>query len=346
MAHLAVDLEVALPALTVTAAFEVGAQTVALVGPSGAGKTTVLRAIAGLARMRRGRIVADGATWAGDGLHLPPQARSVGMVFQDYALFPHLSARANVAFGGGDPGAADALLERFGIPHLAASRPGTFSGGERQRVALARALARDPQVLLLDEPLSALDTDTRLQVRTELADLLVELGLPTVVVTHDHRDALVLADRIGVIVGGRLLQLDTASALAAQPAAPFVVTFTGGDIVDAVGRADGSGSALELPGGATARTTRAVRGPVQLGTHPWRLAVDGTPDAWTIDGTVESAVDEGGRTRLQVGGLSVFAQPDSAGGRTVPQRGSRVTLTAPLGAVHVFDDSQEPLREP
>ena len=136
-------------------------------------------------------------------------------MFQEYALFPHMSVRANVAFGG--EARAGELLERFRISHLADARPGTLSGGERQRVALARALARDPAVLLLDEPLSALDAHTRAIVRRELAELLAELALPTLLVTHDFRDAAVLADRAGVLVAGSLRQLGAVQEVARMP---------------------------------------------------------------------------------------------------------------------------------
>ena len=158
----------------------------------------------------------------------PSDAR-VGLVFQEYALFPHLSVRANVAFGGRQR--VDELLERFRIAHLAGARPRTISGGERQRVALARALARDPRVLLLDEPLSALDAHTRASVRVELHGLLRELGLPTVLVTHDFEDAAALADRVGVLVEGRILQLASPADLVAAPADAFVASFTGANLL-------------------------------------------------------------------------------------------------------------------
>jgi ABC-type sulfate/molybdate transport systems ATPase subunit len=174
----------------------------AVVGPSGAGKTTLLRAIAGLARPSQGSIRLGKETWFDSATDLPPEQRSVGLVFQDYALFPHLTVEQNVAYGGSN-GVAD-LLGSFGLAHLARERPERLSGGERQRVALARALARGPRVLLLDEPLSALDTGTRRQVRSELAELLAEIRLPTLLVTHDEEDAAVLANRTVHLAAGAL----------------------------------------------------------------------------------------------------------------------------------------------
>jgi len=152
-------------------------ETFALVGPSGAGKTTVLRIVAGLLRPQTGRVVLDGTAWLDTiaGLCLDPDRRSVGLVFQEYALFPHLSVEANVRFGG--RGRASELMERFRIAHLAGAKPAELSGGERQRVALARALSRDPAVLLLDEPMSALDAHTRAGVRAELQEARDAIGI-------------------------------------------------------------------------------------------------------------------------------------------------------------------------
>jgi ABC-type sulfate/molybdate transport systems ATPase subunit len=200
---LTVDIAVPLRSFDLRVALEVGGETLAVVGPSGAGKTTLLRAIAGLTAPSKGSIRLGQETWFDGDTNLPPERRSVGLVFQDYALFPHLSVEQNVAYGGSN--GVGSLLESFGISHLARERPGRLSGGERQRVALARALARSPRVLLLDEPLAALDTGTRSRVRTELAGLLDEIQLPTLLVTHDEQDAAVLANRTAHLSAGALI---------------------------------------------------------------------------------------------------------------------------------------------
>ena len=211
---------------------DIGRETLALVGPSGAGKTSVLRAIAGLLQPDDGVVRMGDEVWldTASGVRLPPEQRSVGLVFQDYALFPHLTVERNVGYGAAalEP---PSCSSRFGIAHLASARPGELSGGERQRVALARALARDPAVLLLDEPLSALDTQTRMHVRAELGATLRRLALPTLVVTHDFADAATLGDRIGVIVDGALVQMGTAAELISAPASRFVADFTGTNVL-------------------------------------------------------------------------------------------------------------------
>ncbi|HEX4739378.1 MAG TPA: ABC transporter ATP-binding protein, partial [Allosphingosinicella sp.] len=202
--------------------------TVALVGPSGAGKTTVLRAIAGLARPERGHIRLDDRAWfdAEEGVSLAPEERSVGLVFQDYALFPHLTVRKNVAFGArSDPARVDELLERLRISHLADERPGTLSGGERQRVALARALAREPRILLLDEPFGALDAKVRGELRDGLRAIHDEIGLTSIFVTHDHEEAFALGDRVAILNSGRIEQFGTPAELVEKPATDFVRTF-------------------------------------------------------------------------------------------------------------------------
>jgi len=203
-----------------------------LLGPSGSGKSSLLRIVAGIERPDRGRVSLAGIEVAGPGGFVEPEARRVGMVFQDYALFPHLTVAANVAFGLRGPeqhrrAAAGALLERLGVSHYAGSYPHMLSGGERQRVALARALAPQPRVLLMDEPFSSLDIRLRDRVRQETLDLLRETGTTTIVVTHDPQEAMRAADRIALLSAGRLLQAGTVDDLYTRPASALVARFLG-----------------------------------------------------------------------------------------------------------------------
>jgi molybdate transport system ATP-binding protein len=230
---------------------DLGSMVTVLFGPSGAGKTTVLRCIAGLEPLTEGRIVFMDRVWAdvSRSIDLPPQQRSVGYLFQDYALFPHLSVRDNIAYG--IPRASKeerdrkvrALAERLQVLDLLDRRPSTLSGGEQQRVALSRALARGPELLLLDEPLSALDGPTRDRVREELARLLKRLRLPAILVTHDWIDALRLGDRLVVMSRGSVLQTGSPQDVFARPqhadvaAAVGMETLTAGSVLT---RGDGS----------------------------------------------------------------------------------------------------------
>ena len=297
-------LEVPLRSFDVELTLEVGA-TVALVGPSGAGKTTVLRAIAGLTRPRAGRIEAGGETWFDGerGVHLPPDRRGVGLVFQDYALFPHMTVRQNVEYSRRHR--ADEYLERFRIAHLAPARPRDLSGGERQRVALARALAREPKVLLLDEPLSALDPHTKSTVRAELHELLAGLAIPVLLVTHDFEDAAALADRVGVIVDGKLRQLGTPADLVAQPADAFVASFTGANLLH--GRANGGTSVL-LVDGTVVTTADEADGDVVLAVYPWDVVVGTTAPHDSamnvISGPIARIAELGNRVRVTIGPIS------------------------------------------
>ena len=281
MARLDLDFALRLRAFTLDVALSAEAETVALVGPSGAGKTTVLRAIAGLRAPDRGRIALGADTWFHSERRIdrPPEARSVGLVFQEYALFPHLTVRANVAFGArGAP--VDDLLARLGIAHLEGERPARLSGGERQRVALARALAREPGVLLLDEPLSALDAHTRAGVRAHLQDVLTRLRLPTLIVTHDFADAAALADRIGVIADGRLRQLAPAAELVSRPRDAFVARFTGANVLTGDARPlPGGGAEVRLDDGPTVRSAHDGEGRVAVAVYPWELEVARGPAA-------------------------------------------------------------------
>lgn len=181
-------------------------ETLALVGPSGAGKTTLLRLVAGLERPQEGFISLGGQDWCRQpgGVHLPPRQRRVGLVFQDYPLFPHLSLAQNVAFAAAEPGLGPRLLADFGIAHLAQRRPEEVSGGERQRAAICQALARRPAVLLLDEPLSALDVDARALARDLFRRLAAQWGMCLIMVTHDLLDAVALGGRVEALIQGRL----------------------------------------------------------------------------------------------------------------------------------------------
>jgi molybdate transport system ATP-binding protein len=293
---------------------EVGRETLALVGPSGAGKSSVLRAIAGLLSPERGRVAVGATTWLDTdrGVDVPPERR---LVFQEYALFPHLDVRRNVAFGG--RGRVDELLDRFRIAQLASARPQSLSGGERQRVALARALAREPSVLLLDEPLAALDAHTRGVVRGELGELLAELRLPTVLVTHDFEDAAALADRVGVLVDGRVLQLGTAAELLAAPADAFVASFTGANLLPGVARPGAEGlTEVVLDAGGSAWSTDVAAGRVGLAVYPWEVALARTDAADSavnhVRGEVRSLVALGNRVRVRVGPLTAEITAASA----------------------------------
>ncbi len=302
------DIAVPLTRYELDVALTLDERPLALVGPSGAGKTTILGAIAGLVRPTRGRIALGIAPWfdAARGIHLPPEERSVGYLFQDYALFPHMTVEGNVAFAGA-PRARE-LLERFDIAHLATARPATLSGGERQRVALARALARDPKVLILDEPTAALDAETRLMIRAELAAILRELSLPTLVVTHDFEEAGTLAESVGVLVDGRIRQMGTPAQLIAAPADPFVARLTGANLLP--GRAaPGAGglTVIELDAGGVVRSADPGSGQVAVVVHPWDVTLargDVEGSALNhVGGLVGSVVAVANRVRVTVGPL-------------------------------------------
>jgi molybdate transport system ATP-binding protein len=314
MDPLRLSLDVPLREFALDVELTVGREVVALVGPSGAGKTTFLRAIAGL-QLARGRISVDGDEWldSARGVDLPAEERSVGLVFQDYALFPHLSVRKNVEFGrrGGA-----ALLERFGLTALADAKPRDLSGGERQRVALARALAPDPAVLLLDEPLAALDAHTRGEVRAELQLLLRETDRPTLVVTHDFEDAATLATRVGVLVEGRLRQLGSPAELVASPADPFVASLTGANVLRGHARRAQELTELELPTGELIRSTDRAEGAAVAIVYPWEVTLSRMPPDDSaqnhIAGVVASLVPVGNRVRARIGPLTAEITADSS----------------------------------
>jgi molybdate transport system ATP-binding protein len=283
---LRVEASTRLGALDLDVALEVQAgECLAVAGPSGAGKTSLLRVAAGLLRPGRGLVRANGETWLDTerGIDLPAERRSCGYLFQEYALFPHLSAWQNVAYplrGRERRERALALLERFGLGDLADARPRTLSGGERQRVALARALARRPDVLLLDEPLAALDARTRAGAVRELATVLREVRVPALLVTHDFTEAAALGDRVGVIDAGRVVQEGTPSELAAAPRSAFVADFTGAVVLTGTARGGADGLAhVELDGGGTVTSTDTAAGPVAVSIYPWEIAIEPAGEA-------------------------------------------------------------------
>jgi molybdate transport system ATP-binding protein len=287
-------------------------EVVALLGPNGAGKTTVLRALAGLRRLDAGRIELDGRVLTDvlSGQHVPPADRHVGVVFQDHLLFPHLTVRENVAFGPRSRGVATATararatdwLRRVGLADRAEDRPGRLSGGQAQRVAMARALATDPAMLLLDEPLSALDVDTRREVRGVLRAHLAAFVGPVVLVTHDPVEALTLADRLIVLEDGRVTQVGTPAEVTARPRSRWVAELVGLNLVHGVA----DGTLVRLASGGELRTADPATGPVAVVIHPRAVAVhrtvpEGSPRN-VLHGEVVDVDAHGDHVRIRVDG--------------------------------------------
>lgn len=205
-------------------------EIVALLGPSGCGKTTLLRLIAGFMAPNAGEITLSGAAVSVPGLVLtPPERRGLGMVFQDSALFPHLTVRENIAFGvpAPSPDRVARLLDLIRMSNRAGDLPHLLSGGQQQRVALARALAREPALVLMDEPFSSLDAGLRATVRDESVAILREAGVAAILVTHDPQEAMSVADRVALMEAGRIVQVDTPAGLYGAPVSPFAAAFTG-----------------------------------------------------------------------------------------------------------------------
>ena len=307
-------VRLAIGALDLDASVRVGTgEVVALLGPNGAGKTTLLRALAGLVSIDDGRVVLDGTVLddPAAGVSVPPERRPVGYVFQDYLLFPHLSALENVAFGLRCRGVrrrearrvAGEWLARMGLEEHAAARPRALSGGQAQRVALARALAFEPHLLLLDEPLAALDAATRLQVRADLRRHLASFDGTRLLVTHDPVEATVLADRLVVLEGGRVVQSGTPADVSRHPRSPYVASLVGLNLL----RGRGEGNRVRLATGADLAVADpappgevfAVVRPRAVALH--RLRPEGSPrNAWA--GVVGGLDAEGDRVRVQVDG--------------------------------------------
>jgi len=244
----------------------------ALLGPSGCGKTTVLRLIAGFERPDAGRVLVGDRVVAGDGEFVAPERRRIGMVFQDYALFPHLSVEGNVAYGLGrsaDRSRVSEVLTLVGLDGLGASQPHELSGGEQQRVALARAMAPTPEVILLDEPFSNLDAALRVRVRREMRDILVEAGVTALFVTHDQEEALSLADRVAVMRAGQIEQEGTPEEVYGRPRSRWLADFLGdAEIV----RGTAAGGAVECELGRFP-IPKAVEGQVDVVVRPESVAL-------------------------------------------------------------------------
>jgi len=284
---------VRLGSLDLDAALSVGpGETVVVVGPNGAGKSTLLRAIAGLQPLDGGHVRIDSDDVTG----VPAEARSVGVVFQDHVLFPHLSARGNVAFGlpRRRRAEADRWLERLGLAAHASSKPAALSGGQAQRVALARALAPAPRVLLLDEPLAALDATTRLATRRDLLAVLDAHDGARVVVTHDPLEALALADRLVVVEAGRVVQAGTADDVRERPRSTYVADLVGQNLFRGVATA----GVVRL-GGADLVSSHAIDGDVFAVVSPRAVALhrtrpEGTPrNVWPVRVTAVEPAGEG-----------------------------------------------------
>ena len=316
-----------------------------LLGPSGCGKSTTLRMMAGLERPDRGQIVLRGRDITDD----PPHRRPVNTVFQDYALFPHLSVRNNIAFGlsvqridrAQVRRRVDAMLELVGLSARAAERPHALSGGQRQRVALARALVREPSVLLLDEPLSALDAQLRQQMQTELKSLQARVGITFMLVTHDQTEALSLSDRIAVMQGGRILQLGSPDQLYDRPDCAFVASFLGAANLLEARVADASSVRLDRQGGLLQVETRpACAGDACLvSIRPQDLVLAaGSQTGNVLDVTVLRVLFHGGSHRLECaaqGGALLLADLGRHGA-TPPEPGAAIRLHLPAGRLRVL----------
>jgi iron(III) transport system ATP-binding protein len=295
----------------------------ALLGPSGSGKSTLLRLIAGFATAQRGEILIGGRDVTG----VPPWKRNVGMVFQNYALWPHLTVARNVAFGLEERRLARDEVRRkvaealalVGLEGYGERRPSQLSGGQQQRVALARTLAVEPQVLLLDEPLSNLDARLRLQMRRELRRMHEKLGITTIFVTHDQEEALTMCDRIAVMDQGVVQQVGTPLELFDAPVNRFVAEFVGS--VNFFRTADG-----------------------EVAFRPHAVEIDGAPiaDGLALDGVVEGSefLGEFVRYDVKVGDARVIADQPHLQGRAPISRGSRVRLAIPAREVRMIGASE------
>lgn len=340
--------------------FTVGDETLVIVGHSGCGKSTTLKVLAGLLAPTEGRITVGERTFF-DGtrkLNVSPEARNIGFVFQNYALFPHLSVFENVVYGLDGKklskvkkaAKVEGMLQTLNISHLIDSMPADLSGGEQQRVALARSLVLEPDVLLLDEPLSALDVTTRGRVRRELKKTLKSLGIPTIIVTHDYEDAISLGDRILVMDRGHVIQEGTARELLTLPRSPFVADFSGtnffsGEVLGTQNtmsrvRLD-EGDVILWAAQTAGKTLRSVM------IYPWNIELVKEKPADdrvnVLQGEVVNILSYGNRARVEIeGAVSLIAETSE---RTLEQLGLKeqemVYAIVDPKAVQVLENTQE-----
>ncbi len=344
----------------------VGRETLALIGASGAGKSSVLLAIAGLLRLDHGCIAGGGRALLDTQrrVDLPPEGRSVGMVFQNGALFPFMSVAQNVAFGLRPRARSKRerservgeILERFAISPLASSRPDRISGGERQRVALARAVATSPHVLLLDEPLSALDAVTKSRVAAELSRTLADLRLPTILVSHDLGDIAGLADRVAVMDEGRIVQSGTTAELLRSPASGFVAAFVGTNFFSGAAMRVGGVTEVTLDSGVIVASAAAATGSVGVIVQPWDITLRDAAEASAagalsahlgqnvLTGAVTSVAPRGGTLRVSIASSPPVVAEVSveAPGADALVLGRRVSAVWPHSATRLIPDGAGP----
>ena len=312
-------------------------EVVCLVGPSGCGKSTTLRLAAGLEALQAGRIEIGAQVVAGNGKHVPPEARHTGMVFQDFALFPHLSVLDNVTFGmrSADTTAKQQrgrdLLERVGMARFAASFPHELSGGEQQRVALARALAPRPRLMLMDEPFSGLDTQLRDSVRDDTLAVLAEAGTPTLLVTHDPQEAMRMADRVAVLRDGKLVQVAPPAEIYDAPANLFVARFFGPvNVLDGLA----NGGSVETPLGKVP-AGEAGQGRVTVGIRNESLVLGAVGTSATV--TAARTLGAYSVVEVQIGGGACLTA--HVPGTATPEIGAVVHVDFDRHGAFVFPEA-------
>jgi len=323
-------------------------ELVAVLGPNGAGKTSLLRALAGLLPLRTGRVILDGIVLEDPaaGIRVPSERRPIGLVFQEYLLFPHLSVRENVAFGlrargmarAVALGEADRWLERVGLSGEGDRKPASLSGGQAQRVALARVLALNPALLLLDEPMAALDASTRIEFRRDLRRHLESFRGVRLLVTHDPVEAMAMADRLVVVEQGRVLQSGTPADVTQRPRSRYVADLVGVNLF----RGRASQNVITLADGGSLTAAGAADGDVFAVVHPrtvalYRTRPDGTPrNVW--EGRAVDLDLEGDRVRVRLSGLPpIVAEVTPAAVRDLGlDRGDQVWVAVKATEVSVY----------